>query len=353
MITSQNFFNSGKALPVDKFLENVLFDKKKGYYSSRIPFGHKGDFITAPGISNLFSEIIGIWLVSSWFTLGKPKKINIVELGPGDGSLMKTLVKTIERFPDFKKAVNIYLYEKSIFLKKLQQKKIDDSKIKWVKSFNHINGGPVIFFGNEFFDSIPIKQFTNKEGTLLEKYYYLTQDRIKETFKKASIKDTQEIKKFKAFKNLKFIEYPKLGIKELDKITGRILKLGGGLLLIDYGYLVSNNKNTLQSVIKHKKNNLFRNLGKEDITYLVNFDFLREYFTRNNLKIKKVVTQKFFLEKMGILERANNISKKMTFKDQSNLYLRLKRLLDQKLMGKLFKVIFAYKHKDNKFLGFE
>ena len=100
-------------------------------------------------------------------------------------------------------------------------------------------------------------------------------------------------------------------------------------------------------------NKLLENLGKADITSLVNFNLLNEYFIKNNLKVKKVVTQKFFLEKMGIIERANNLSQKMNFKEQSNLYLRLKRLLDTKLMGNLFKVIFAYKSRNNNFIGFE
>ena len=87
--SSQNFFAKNKILPVDKFFENVLFDKKNGYYSSKIPFGLNGDFITAPGISSLFSEMIAIWFISTWEILGKPKKFNIVELGPGNGNLMK------------------------------------------------------------------------------------------------------------------------------------------------------------------------------------------------------------------------------------------------------------------------
>ena len=133
----------------------------------------------------------------------------------------------------------------------------------------------------------------------------------------------------------------------------KILKLEGGLLLIDYGYLTPKNKSTLQSVLKHRKNNLLDNLGKADITSLVNFNLLNEFFIKNGLKVKKVVSQKFFLERMGIVERANNMSRNMNFKEQSNLYLRLKRLLDVKLMGNLFKVIFTYKSKKDNFLGFK
>ena len=133
----------------------------------------------------------------------------------------------------------------------------------------------------------------------------------------------------------------------------KVTKLKGGLIFIDYGYLGSINKSTLQSVRRHKKNNLLENLGKADITSLVNFDLLGEYLKKNSLKVKKVSSQKFFLERMGIIERANIISKKMSFRAQTNLYLRLKRLLDSKSMGSLFKVIFAYKNNNNSFQGFE
>ncbi len=354
MISNQIFFKHTKELPVDEFIENVLFDKKIGYYSSKIPFGETGDFLTSPGISKLFSEIIGIWLISAWNTLGKPKKLNIVELGPGDGSLTKILLKTFQKFPKFNKATNFFLFEKSDLLTNLQKKNIDNSKVKWVKNFKNIKKGPVIFFGNEFFDAIPIKQFSRKKNVLQEKYYSLDKkNQINEVYKKAFSKDISQIKKFRILNNLKFIEFPKLGLEELDKIIKMITKLKGGLLLIDYGYITPKSENTLQSLMKHKKNNLLDNLGKADITSLVNFGLLNEHFINNNLKVKKIATQKFFLEKMGIIERANNLSQKMNFKEKSNLYLRLKRLLDTRLMGNLFKVIFTYKFKKDNFLGFE
>ena len=354
MISNKKFFNNFKEIPVDKFIQNVLYNKKDGYYSSKIPFGKTGDFLTAPGISNLFSEIIAIWLISTWNTLDRPTKFNIVELGPGDGSLTKILLRTFQQFPTFNKAANIFLYEKSNLLKNLQKKNINTLKVKWIKNFTSIKKGPIIFFGNEFFDAIPIKQFSRKNKLLLEKHYLLNKkNKIDEIYKKASDKYVSQIKRFKSLKNLKFIEFPKLGFDELNKIIKKLSKFEGGLLLIDYGYLTPKNKNTLQSLIKHKRNNLLDNLGKADITSLVNFKLLNEYFIKNNLKVKKVVTQKFFLEKMGIIERANILSKKMSFKEQSNLYLRLKRLLDTKLMGNLFKVIFAYKSNKDNFLGFE
>mgnify|MGYP006138175253 FL=1 len=354
MISNKNFFLNNKMIPIDKFFNRVLFDKKNGYYSSRTPFGHNGDFITSPGVSNLFSEIIGIWLISSWHTLKKPKKFNVVELGPGDGGLTKILIKTFERFPEFNNAVNIFLYEKSQSLKKLQKNNINSSKVRWINNFSKISKGPIIFFGNEFFDSIPIKQFLRKKKIFYEKHYFQNKDKkIVEAYKKVSKKKAQKITKFKTINKLKFIEFPQLGLNELRKIIKKISQLNGGLLLIDYGYLKPENKNTLQSLMKHKKNKILNNLGKADITSLVNFKLLNEYFTNNNLKVKKIVTQKCFLETMGILQRASRISEKMSFREKSNLYLRLKRLLDKKIMGDLFKVIFTYKFREDNFLGFK
>ena len=354
MISNNNYFSNTKILAVDKFFDRVLFDKKIGYYSSKIPFGNKGDFLTSPGISNLFSEIIGIWLISTWYTFKKPKRFNIVELGPGDGNLTKVLIKTFQKFPEFNNAVKIYLYERSNLLKKLQKKNINNSRPQWINNFTKINNGPVVFFGNEFFDAIPIKQFLRKKKSLYEKHYLQNKNyKIIEFYKKASAYDVSMIKKFKTVEKLKFIEFPKLGLKEIQLMIKKISKLNGGLLLVDYGYLIPNNKDTLQSVIKHKKNKILENLGKADVTSLVNFKLLNEYFLKNNLKVKKIVSQKFFLEKMGILNRANNLSQNMSFKEKSNLYYRLKRLLDMRLMGNLFKVIFAYKSKNKNFLGFE
>jgi NADH dehydrogenase [ubiquinone] 1 alpha subcomplex assembly factor 7 len=353
MKTNLKFFKKKKSLSVDKFFHNVLYDKKNGYYSIKHPFGEKGDYITSPNISNLFSEIIAIWMVSTWQAFGKPNKLNIVELGPGDGNLMKILLDVFKKFPDFNLAKKIYLYEISSLLKNSQKKKINDKQIKWIKNFNSINGGPVIFFGNEFFDAIPIKQFKKDKGCLLEKYYSLDKNNnISEIFKKASKEDTREIDSFKFLQKLKFIEFPKYGLKELKKIINKILKIEGCLLMIDYGYIKPNNQNTLQSVMKHEKNELLKNLGKADITSHVNFKLLNEFYLKNNLKVKKIVSQQIFLKNMGIIERAEIISKKIKFKEKSNMYFRLKRLLSSKMMGELFKVSLAYKSKTDKFLGF-
>ena len=348
---------SKKPLPVDDFIEKILYEPEIGYYSSKDPFGKNGDFITSPTVSNLFSEIVGIWLVSVWEKMGKPKIFNFVELGPGDGSLTKVIISTLTKFPKLNKAIKIYLYEKSLYLKKLQKQNIDNKRIKWIKNFNSIKKGPVIFFGNEFFDAIPIKQFSNINNELFEKCYSVKDNiSVIEKFIRSSKKDLTQIMTFGTLKKLKFIEFPKKGLIELNPIIKKINKLSGGILLIDYGYLNSNNSNTIQAVMDNKKistETMLKNLGKADITSLVNFNLLKEYFLKNNLKVKNVVTQRFFLERMGIIKRAQILEKKMTYEEQKYMKETLSRLLEEKQMGSLFKVIFGYKNKNNNFFGFE
>tara|TARA_Y100000591_G_scaffold332667_1_gene370961 strand:+ start:1214 stop:2275 length:1062 start_codon:yes stop_codon:yes gene_type:complete len=353
MKSNLKFFKKKRILPIDEFFHNVLYDKKIGYYNSKSPFGEKGDFVTSPKISKIFSEIIAIWIVSTWEAFGRPKNFNIVELGPGDASLTNILLKVFKKFPKFNSSKNIFLYEKSEYLKK-KQKNLLTNKVKWIKDFTNIKKGPVIFFGNEFFDAIPIKQFKREGKVYFEKYYtYDKRNKIKEIFKPALEKDTKIINSLKSLKNLKFIEFPKEGLEELKKISNIISKFNGCILMIDYGYLKPNNKNTLQSVIRHSKNNIFKNLGKADITCHVNFSLLNEYFVKKNLKVKKIITQNEFLNKMGIFQRAEIISKNMKFTEKADLYLRLKRLLSPQYMGELFKVILAYKSQINFYNGFK
>ncbi len=354
---SRNFnLKKNKIVPVDEFINKALYEPKFGYYTNRLPFGEKGDFITSPTISNLFSEIITVWVVSAWEKLGKPKNFNFVELGPGDGSLARVFVDTVKKFPDLDRSINIYLYEKSNFLKKVQKNKLKDSKVKWINNFDGIKKGPIIFFGNEFFDAIPIKQFIYKKKQLLEKNFIINSKlKLDEVYQYAKADDIRIIKNYKSLKGLKFIEFPKLGLSEMDKIVKKIKLLTGGILLIDYGYLNEINRDTIQIVMANKKidkSMLLKNIGKADITSLVNFKLLKEYFEKKNIKVEKIVSQKFFLEKMGIINRAKILEKKMSIKQKTYMSTTLMRLLHKKLMGGLFKVIFAFKSSKVNFLGF-
>jgi cyclopropane-fatty-acyl-phospholipid synthase len=298
--------------------------------------------------------MLAIWIISFWESLNKPKRFNVVELGPGDGSLAKVLIKTFEKFPEFKKYSHFFMYEKSKYLKKLQMRNIKNKKVKWLSNINNIKTGPVLFIGNEFFDAIPIKQFERINNQLFEHCVCLDKkNKIKKTLIKASKKNKNIIIKSKILNNLKFIEYPDLGLKIISPMIKKIKKYGGGMLLIDYGYKKQNNLDTLQSVKKHKKNELFSSLGNADITSLVSFELLKEYFIKKKLYVENIVSQSYFLKKLGILERAEILGSKMSFKEKADLFLRLKRLLDSKYMGNLFKVILAHKNKKEEIIGFD
>ncbi len=349
-----NILKKKKSIPLDQFINISLYDKKFGYYMKKNPFGKEGDFVTSPLVSNLFGEMLAIWCVAFWEHIGKPRKILLVELGPGDGTLCKDLLKTFRQFKNFYNSLEINLLEVSYKLKTIQKVKIDNRKVKWIKKINEINCGPVIFLGNEFFDALPIKQIYKKKGLFFEKYVALSNDNKKIRFlhKKANNGLIKHIQDLNLISTGNTIEYPIEALKFLEAIAKKINKFDGGLLTFDYGYIAKKNQNTLQSVKKHRYTNPLIKPGHSDITSHINFKLFHKILKKNNLNVKKITTQSEFLKKIGILERANILSKKMTFREKANMFYRLKRLLDYREMGNFFKVLFAQK-KGKKFsLGF-
>ena len=350
-----NILKEKKSIPIDQFINIALYDKKFGYYMKKNPLGKHGDYITAPLVSNLFGEMIAIWCVSFWEHLGKPKKILVAELGPGDGSLSRNLLDSFKNFKEFYECLEINLLEKSSKLKKIQKKKIKSKKVKWIKKITELKYGPVIFLGNEFFDSLPIKQIYKKKNSFFEKHVaWSKKDRkIKFLFKKAKKKLIKDIKNLNLVNKGNIIEYPVLTIKYLKIIAKKITKYNGALLTFDYGYTDEKNKDTLQSVKEHKYSKILSKPGDADITHHINYKLLSRELRKNNLEVKKIATQGEFLQKLGIIERANRLSKKINFKAKSDLYYRVKRLIHYKEMGSIFKVLFAHKKNINFSLGFK
>ena len=329
---------SKKIIPLDKFIDKALYDKKRGYYFKKNPFGKDGDYITAPNISKLFSEMLSIWIILFWEKLKFPKKINLIELGGGNGEMIFQMLETFKKFPKFLNSCEISIYEKSLYLKAIQRKKLKGHKIKWIKSLDKINKNPIIFIANEFFDALPIKQYLKIENNWMERHVdILDEKKLKFFNKKVNMNLIEKKIGFKISQNQKIIELSPLSLKYFKLISKKLTISNGGILIIDYGYLDSLMKNTLQSIYKHKKNNVFENFGHADITHLVSFDLLKKISKKNNLKIQGITTQRKFLINMGILKRAEIISKNVKFTDKANIYFRLKKLIDNNEMGKLFK----------------
>ena len=346
-------FKKNDLLSLDKFIEQSLYNKKFGYYMKSDPFGEKGDFITAPNISILFSEMIVIWIISFWESLNCPKKFNLIELGAGNGEMMRVIVNTLNKFPQFQNSCNINILEKSKLLIKLQKKTIKDEKIKWLNDLNELNNLPCIFIANEFFDALPIKQFIKKKNKWHERYIKFTSKNTSEFFDVPfDIQKLEKKIKFKISSKQKFIEYSPLALKYLKNITNRIKLNNGGILIIDDGYIDKKMKNTLQAVSKHKFTDILTNFGNSDITYNLSFNQINQILKKLGSFFHSTTTQKEFLTKLGILKRAEILSKNIPFSKKADMYFRIKRLIDDKQMGNLFKVMFIT-NKKNKFkLGF-
>ena len=201
---------------------------------------------------------------------------------------------------------------------------------------------------------MPIKQFIKKNNKWFEKKIKITSANNFELVDKLTIiKNLEKKIGINLSHDQKIIEFSPLAYKYLNNISKKINTSKGGLLIIDYGYLEKKMKNSLQSVRKHKFSSILKDLGNSDITYNVNFNLLKKITKKLNLKVVGITSQKNFLTKLGIMQRAEILAKNLKFSKKADIYYRLNRLIDNKFMGDLFKVMFVTK-KNNKFkIGFE
>ncbi len=340
-------------IPLDKYINLALYNKKNGYYMKKNPFGRKGDFITAPNISRLFSEMIAIWILSFWKNLGSPKKFNLVELGAGNGEMMKILIESLKNFPNFLDSCKIYIHEKSPTLTKIQKKKLNGNHIVWLSNIKKIENNPTLFIANEFFDSIAIKQFIKFEKLWFERFVSIENKKNAFFFdKKFNIKNYEKKINYKISHKQNFIEYSEVGIEYLRIISKIIKKNYGGILIIDYGYFEEKMKNTLQAISNQKYSNILKNIGNSDITHNISFNLFKRVIKKIGGLQELTTTQRNFLIKIGIKQRAEIISRNLSFLKKADIYYRLRRLIDNNEMGDLFKVMLI-KNKNNDFdLGF-
>ena len=340
-------------ITLDKFIEESLYNKKYGYYMKKDPFGKSGDFITAPNISILFSEMIAIWVISFWEKLDCPKKFNLVELGAGNGEMMRVLINTFNKFPQFENSCKIHILEKSELLKKTQKTNIKDTKIKWLNNLNELNNFPCIFIANEFFDALPIKQFLKKEKKWYERYVNFANNKKLEYLDIPFDMQKFERKiKFRISHKQSFIEYSPLATKYLKTIVNKIKHNNGGILIIDYAYLEKEMKNTLQAISKHKHCDVLKGFRNSDITYNLSVNLINMITRKLGHHSFLSTTQEKFLTKLGILVRAEILSKNMPFSKKADIFFRVKRLIDKSQMGHLFKVMFITNLKNEFKLGF-
>lgn len=338
----KNLIKLNGPITVSQFMSEALFNPNFGYYTTKNPIGKKGDFITSPEISQVFGELISAYFINLWQNNYSSQSISLVEMGAGHGTLMADLLNIAKKIPNFLEKVKINIIEISPSLKKIQQEKLKDFPIKWwdnFEDFNQNNKDPIFFIANELLDCFPINQYVKIDNLWHEKLVSLDNKNlcfIKKTTSKAINEKIEDLTKKEAQNNAIFEHSPLLENFVMDLFNS--IKTTNGIgILIDYGYIKNQFIDSLQSLKNHKFNNIFDNIGQSDITFLVNFSRLKEISDNLNLQ-SWIITQKEFLESLGIEIRRQNLLKEKNDIEKNLINSSINRLIDPKEMGELFKV---------------
>jgi NADH dehydrogenase [ubiquinone] 1 alpha subcomplex assembly factor 7 len=290
------------------------------YYGTRDPLGHAGDFITAPEVSQIFGELIALFLVQSWRDTGAPRPVQLVELGPGRGTLMSDIRRTLFKAGrDLAGAAQIHLVETSPALR-VRQEALLGPDIHWHAGFGTVPPGPLLLVANEFFDALPVRQMIRTESAWPERRVGLdAQDRLifVPSCDPADIAETSPAREMLT-----------------TQIARRIVRDGGVALLIDYGYTVSASGDTLQAVKSHGYADPLAEPGEADLTAHVDFAALARAAAATGAKIHGPVTQSAFLMALGLPLRVEQLKAKDPGAEDA-----ARRLTADDQMGSLFKVM--------------
>jgi NADH dehydrogenase [ubiquinone] 1 alpha subcomplex assembly factor 7 len=330
-------------ISIAQYMGIALSDKKYGYYTTKQPLGRQGDFITAPEISQMFGELIGLWCASIWEFMGRPVNLQLVEFGPGKGTLMSDLLRGTSKISGFHDSISIHLIEISPSLKKQQQVNLNnyDVKIEWYNNFSDILNNPTIIIGNEFFDALPILQFVKTKNGWREKLIGIdASEELKFMLSPAetpacalipqNIRNSDENSVF---------EICPSAISTIRNISQHLKENGGAALFIDYGYFENPLVNSFQAVKEHEYHDVLKDPGQADLTAHVDFSTLKNSATESGITTHKIIGQGQFLQAMGIDIRASMILKNATFEQKKDIISATERLTDNKQMGELFKCL--------------
>lgn len=329
-------------MPVSRYMELCLAHPEYGYYLKRDPLGRDGDFITAPEVSQMFGELIGLWAASVWGAMGSPEDIKFIELGPGRGTMMADALRAIRILPAFYKAVSVHLVETSDALRVKQHEALGtDRPVQWHDRFEDVPAGPAIILANEYFDVLPIHQAIKRDTGWHERTVEVDDDIFAYGFAKDPIPrfDVLLPQHVRAAPNGAIFEWrPNTEIMALAR---RVREQGGAALIIDYGHIRSDAGDTFQAVAKHNFANPLKNAGEADVTAHVDFDALARSAATMGARIHGPVEQGTFLNRLGIETRSLTLMKNSSHDESVTVAAALKRLTGKGRsgMGQLFKVL--------------
>ncbi|MCZ4273603.1 class I SAM-dependent methyltransferase [Maritalea porphyrae] len=313
-----------------------------GYYKKADPLGKAGDFITAPEISQMFGEMIGIWVAQTWAQLGNPKQFSLVELGPGRGTLMADCVRVLSQVPGILDAAKINLIETNPVLIEKQRANLHGHNVVWRSEIDQLSAedGPLIFVANEFFDALPIKQFQRANGKWHERLVGLKGGARTWGLSPTPLPDDAFPSELNAEENAIW-ETNFIAQQVVKDIADLINRNGGALLAIDYGYGKSQTGETLQALKAHKHVDPLAEPGEVDLTAHVDFAALADIAKQAHAKTGHLITQAVFLKAMGIEPRAHNLASASP-EAAPKILSDLARLIENDQMGELFKVWCLY-----------
>jgi SAM-dependent MidA family methyltransferase len=329
-------------ISIADYMAMCLFDRDEGYYTNREPFGKDGDFVTAPEVSQIFGELIGVWCVNAWQALGSPVEFVLCEIGPGRGTLMKDLLRAANKIaPNFTDAARIYMVEISDRLEQTQKATLakHGAAIIWKKQFNDVDSGPLVLIANELFDAIPSRQFVKTNGRFAERVIALD-EQMNLTFAvgSGSIDEGLLPPGNDIAPEGSIFEVAPARDALMHEIAARIHQDRGAALVFDYGHLHQGFGDTLQALSRHNAVDVLHIPGAADLTTHVDFHSLALAARAEGCKTG-AMTQGEFLLAMGLLDRAGALGRSKSVEVQDKIRLDVERLAAPEQMGTLFKTL--------------
>lgn len=341
LMALRQIIRKGGPISIARYMAACLYDPRQGYYATRSAIGAEGDFITAPEVSQMFGELIGLWAVQMWTDMGCPKDFQLIELGPGNGTLMADILRAARIAPDFLNSTCVTLVEMSNPLRAEQARKLNGLGVKlaWADSLREATPGPSLILGNEFLDCLPIRQFVREGGGWRERLVGLDLDQL--VFCLAPERQTSDALIPEALRNApegSLVEIRPQAEAVMQDIGRRFRDHPGAALFIDYGPAQSEVGDTLQAVLQHKKVAALETPGFADLTARVDFAELIRAGVEAGLYAHGPETQGRFLRSLGLDIRAANLITRNP--DKGSEIVRAKdRLASADEMGELFKAV--------------
>ena len=329
-------------LPIAQFMMLALHDPQSGYYATRDPFGRAGDFITAPEVSQMFGELLGLWIVQTWRDQGSPNPARLMELGPGRGTLMADALRAAKLAPDFLAATEVVMVESSPTLKQVQAERLKDAgvPVRWRSGLDDTLGDrPLFVLANEFFDALPIRQFVKTERGWCERMV-IADDAGALGFALAPMPAaglSVPPERGEAEDGAVY-EISPAGTAFAEEIAQIVNTHGGAALIVDYGHNGTGFGDTLQAVQAHKFADLLAAPGEADLSAHVDFAALAAAAARSGAKAYGPLAQGTLLERLGLQQRADQLAR-VNPKDADAITAATRRLMGAREMGVLFQAL--------------